>query len=400
MLKLGVEQLLADPDLLGQLQTKNIGLVAHPASVTQDLTHSLDVLMAAGVNICCAFGPQHGMRGDKQDNMIESADFADQRHGIPVYSLYGKHREPTAAMLSNLDVILFDLQDIGCRIYTYITTLKYFMEACEKHRISLWILDRPNPAGRPVDGLTLEPDQESFVGCDHMPTRHGLTVGELGQWMAYKNHMRLDLHVVAMPEYDPTAAPGHGWPQLSWVNPSPNASSVNMARCFPGTVLIEGTTLSEGRGTTIPLEVVGAPGLDIEQLLKDMALMAPEWMAGVTLRPCYFEPTFHKYSGELCHGFQIHTDVISYQHEQFRPFQLIALFLKCLRNRHRDYPLWRYHEYEYEPNRTPIDIINGGSYLRQWVDDIEADIGDMAYLLERDANWWLDERKPHLLYPA
>jgi uncharacterized protein YbbC (DUF1343 family) len=385
---------------LQELRQRRVGLVAHPASVTTTLEHSLDALIASNVPVDRAFGPQHGMRGDKQDNMIESEDYLDPRHGIPVISLYGEHRRPTPAMLEGLDVVLFDLQDVGCRIYTYITTLKYFLEACAAAGVALWVLDRPNPAGRPVDGLRLETGQESFVGCDILPTRHGLTVGELATWLVAHNTMDVDLQIINMRDYAPSQAPGFGWPilQRPWVNPSPNASSLNMSRCFAGTVLLEGTHLSEGRGTTVPLEIIGAPDFPATEALAWLQKEQPAWLAGVYTRACFFSPTFHKHQGELCAGIQIHTDFSGYDHELFRPYRLIAGLLKALRSLRPDYDLWRHHEYEYEPTRIPIDVINGGTFLRTWVDDSATDCGDLEARLLKEEAAWLTERQAYLRY--
>lgn len=395
----GIDHLLTDESRLSQLKKARVGLVAHPASVTSDNQHSIDALMEAGCNVVRAFGPQHGMRGEKQDNMIESEDYLDQRHQLPVISLYGEHRYPTDEMLADLDIVLFDLQDVGCRIYTYITTLYYFIEACGRLDKPLWILDRPNPAGRPIDGLYLEDGEQSFVGCAPIPTRHGLTTGELGQWFADET---CDISVISMSGYDPDAPRGYGWPidQRPWINPSPNAASVNMARCFPGTVLLEGTTLSEGRGTTVPLEVIGAPDMPALDLLEELRARSPHWCEQVFIRECYFSPTFHKHQGELCNGLQIHTDYPDYRHHDFRPYRLIAGLLKALRHLRPDYDLWRYHPYEYELGRTPIDVINGGSGLREWVDDPDRDYAEMDRLLTAAAEDWDDTRRPFLIYPA
>lgn len=396
----GIDVLLDSPDDLATLGNARVALVANPASITGKLLHSVDALAAAGVNLVKAFGPQHGMRGDKQDNMIESTDYIDPVRQIPVVSLYGEHRRPTPAMMEDIDIILYDLQDVGCRIYTYISTLRYFLEACAETGKALWVLDRPNPAGRPVDGLVLEPGQESFVGCAPLPTRHGLTVGELCCWMV--DHFGLDVahRIIAMRDYDMSSAPGYGWPLASrpWVNPSPNAASLNMARCFPGTVLLEGTELSEGRGTTIPLEVIGAPGLPANDILHNLRMQMPAWTEGVWIRSCYFEPTFHKHMGQLCEGFQFHTDTPAYQHDTFKPFRLVAGLLKSLRQLAPDYSLWRSHEYEYELDRTPIDVINGGHYLRHWVDDESLDFADLEQRLNRELDTWLDRRAPYLRY--
>ncbi|MGQ9659862.1 MAG: exo-beta-N-acetylmuramidase NamZ family protein [Thermochromatium sp.] len=401
MLKLGLDRLLEYPSLRQPLRGRRLALLGHPASVTRHGRHALDALMELPeLKITAAFGPQHGMRGDKQDNMIETPDEIDPRYGIPVYSLYGAVREPTPTMLDHFDVLLVDLQDIGTRIYTYVTTLVYLLRACAAHGKALWVLDRPNPAGRPIEGSLLEPGWESFVGAGPIQMRHGLTLGELARWFVAHLHLDLDLHVVAMEGYRPYEAPGYGWPvmELSWVNPSPNASSLNMARCFPGTVLLEGTTLSEGRGTTTALELVGAPDLDINRLLARMELERADWLRGALIRPCWFEPTFHKHAGQRCTGFQIHTDNADYRHEHFKPYRLIALLLKCLRLEYPDYPLWRHFQYEYETERLAIDLISGGTFLRTWVDDSEAEPEDLERRLQPDEAQWAEAITPVLLY--
>ncbi len=400
-MRLGIDRLLAEGELRAPLAGRRVALLGHPASVTHVGRHSLDALMSlGGLDIRCAFGPQHGMRGDKQDNMVESDDYTDPLHGIPVFSLYGEVRSPTDAMLESFDVLLIDLQDIGTRIYTYVTTLAYVLDACAAKGKSVWVLDRPNPAGRPVEGSLLQPGWESFVGAGPLPMRHGLTFGELAHWFAAQRQLDLDLRVIAMQGYDPDAAPGYGWPQgeIPWVNPSPNASSLNMARCFPGTVLLEGTTLSEGRGTTVPLELIGAPDIDVCRLLKRMESLHAEWMTGCLVRCCGFEPTFHKHAGKLCHGFQIHTDSIHYQHAGFRPYRLVALFFKALRLEYPDYPLWRAFPYEYEHERLAIDLLSGGTDLRAWVDDSNALPGDLEAALVKDEAAWLEARDPYRLY--
>ena len=211
------------------------------------------------------------LRGDKQDNMVESDDFTDPVHGIPVFSLYGEVRRPTGQSMGTFDTILIDLQDLGCRIYTFITTLLYVLEAAAEHGKSVWVLDRPNPAGRPVEGLTLRPGWESFVGAGPIPMRHGLTLGELGHWFVDHFKLDVDYRVIEMEGWQPDAAPGFGWPpERVWINPSPNAANLNMARAYAGTVMLEGTTLSEGRGTTRPLELFGAPDLEPRRIMAEM----------------------------------------------------------------------------------------------------------------------------------
>ena len=401
-LQLGLERFLQDPALRAPLAGRRVALLAHPASVTRDLTHALDALAALpDVRLSAAFGPQHGLRGDKQDNMVESPDFTDPRLGIPVFSLYGQVRRPTDAMMDSFDVLLVDLQDLGCRIYTFITTLRYVLEAAARHGKAVWVLDRPNPAGRPVEGLTLREGWESFVGAGPMPMRHGLTMGEMGQWFIRHLGLSLEYRVITMSGWQPGSGPGFGWPsgERSWVNPSPNAASLSMARAYAGTVMLEGTTLSEGRGTTRPLELFGAPDLDIRRLLADMLELAPEWLRGCVLRECWFEPTFHKHVGKLCAGVQIHVeDPAHYDHDAFRPWRLQALAFKAVRRQQPGYPLWRAFPYEYEHDRLAIDLINGSPLLREWVDDPAAMPADLDALADADEAAWTDARRPFLLY--
>ena len=402
-MKLGIERLLEDAALRRQLAGRRVALLAHPASVTRALTHSLDALAALpDIRLSAAFGPQHGLRGDKQDNMIESPDFIDPRLGIPVFSLYGETRRPTAPMMERFDVLLVDLQDLGCRVYTFITTLRYLLEAAAAHGKAVWVLDRPNPAGRPVEGLRLRPGWESFVGAGPLPMRHGLTMGELARCFCAQLKLDIELEVLRMEQWLPATAPGYGWPlqERSWVNPSPNAPNLSMARCYAGTVMLEGTTLSEGRGTTRPLELFGAPDIDAEALLAGMRQLAPHWLAGCRLRPCWFEPTFHKHAGQLCYGLQLHVDAAAhYEHAAFKPWRLMALAFKCLRRIEPGYPLWRDFDYEYERGKLAIDVINGSDLLRLWVDDPAAEPADLERMALADELSWQTERQPFLLYP-
>ena len=400
-MKFGIDRLLENPKLRKPLAGTRVALLAHPASVTRGLTHALDALATLkDIKLTAAFGPQHGLRGDKQDNMIESPDFHDSTHGMPVFSLYGEVRRPTPQMMDTFDVLLVDLQDLGCRIYTFITTVRYILEAAAQHRKAVWVLDRPNPVGRPVEGLRLRPGWESFVGAGPLPMRHGLTLGELANWFVKTLPLDVEFNVVTMEGWEPARAPGYGWPldERTWVNPSPNAPNLWMARCYAGTVTLEGTTLSEGRGTTRPLELFGAPELEPRALLAKMESLAPEWLCGCRLRECWFEPTFHKHAGKLCAGMQIHVDDASYNHENFKPWRLMALAFKSLRALRPDYDLWRDFPYEYENDRLTIDLINGSELLRQWVDDSEAAPADLDAMAMTDEAAWLDERNSCLLY--
>ena len=400
-IQFGIDRLLAEPDLRRPLAGRRIALLAHPASVTTDLTYSLDALAACpDLELTAAFGPQHGLKGDKQDNMVESPDFIDPQFSIPIFSLYGEVRRPTDAMMDTFDVLLVDLQDLGCRIYTFITTLRYVLEAAAKHGKSVWVLDRPNPAGRPVEGLTLHEGWESFVGAGPMPMRHGLTMGELGAWFIAELKLDVDYRMIEMQGWQPDTAPGYGWPlgERTWINPSPNAPNLWMARAYAGTVMLEGTTLSEGRGTTRPLEIFGAPDIDAKSVIADMQALAPHWLKGCKLREIWFEPTFHKHAGKLNHGVQIHCEGPYYDHAAFQPWRVQALAFKAIRRLYPDYPLWRDFGYEYEFDRLAIDLINGSPLLRQWVDDPASLPEDLDRLSRADETAWLDTRESFLRY--
>lgn len=401
-MKFGLDRLREDAGLQERLVGSRLALLGHPASVDENLTHALDVIAGLDkLELTAAFGPQHGLRGDKQDNMIESPEFLDPEHNIPVFSLYGEVRRPTKAMMESFDVLLVDLQDLGCRIYTFITTLRYMLEACAEHKKSIWVLDRPNPIGRPVEGLILKTGWESFVGAGPLPMRHGLTFGELARWFVDKYEMNVDLTVIEMEGWSPLMAPGFGWPirERAWINPSPNAPNLSMARCYPGTVMLEGTSLSEGRGTTRPLESFGAPNLPVDILIGHMHRLGSDWMNGCVLRKFWFEPTFQKYAEKLCSGVQIHVDESSnYDHSAFRPWRLMSLVLKVIKSIDRDYPLWRDFNYEYESDRLAIDLINGSSALREWVEDRNSSVQDLEVLTQADERLWLEERNPYLVY--
>jgi len=396
-MKLGIDNFIENQDLQALLEGHRVALLGHSASLTSECRHSLDALMECPqISVVSAFGPQHGMRGDKQDNMIETEDYIDPKYGIPIFSLYGEVRYPTTEMMDTFDVILVDLQDIGTRIYTYVTTLFYMLEACAKHGKSIWILDRPNPAGRPIEGTILEDGWESFVGAAPLIMRHGLTFGELAKWFVDWKKLDLDFKVIAMTDYNPDT----GWPafELSWVNPSPNAASLNMTRCFPGTVLFEATTLSEGRGTTTALEVIGAPDIDFDLILNRMKSLESKWLKACIIRRCYFEPTFHKHVGKMCSGIQIHTDNPAYQHQQFQPYRLAALLLKAIRLEYPDYEIWRKFAYEYETEKLAIDLLTGGTFLREFVDDPNITPAEFDERLRKEEQQWAKIREPYLLY--
>ncbi|MGE0764336.1 MAG: exo-beta-N-acetylmuramidase NamZ domain-containing protein [Bdellovibrionales bacterium] len=400
-IQLGLDRLLREREWKERLKGKRVALLAHPASVTESLEHSLDALMGVGVKIACAFGPQHGMRGEKQDNMIESADYHDPVHKIPVYSLYGEVRRPTAKMLDCFDVLLIDLQDVGCRIYTFLTTLFYVLQDCAKAGgKEVWVLERPNPAGRPIEGNKLDMKFASFVGAAPVPMRHGLTLGEAALWFRDHAKLNVELQVVEMRNYSPELEPGYGWPgsELAWVNPSPNMPRLSTARQYAGTVLIEGTRLSEARGTTRPLEMFGAPGLDMIAILKTMHEQYEPWLRGCKLRPAFYEPTFHKFKGQLVNALQIHVDGTFYDHERFTPYRLVCAFLKSVHQHAPDFDLWLPPPYEYEREKMPIDILSGNSRLREWVAEDDATAADFDKFLSPDESAWAQERHKYLLY--
>lgn len=398
-MKFGIDRLLSEPELRAPLAGKRVALLAHPASVTDNLTHSLDALAGCeDMKLSAAFGPQHGLRGDKQDNMIESPDYEDPALGIPVFSLYGEVRRPTKEMMDSFDVILIDLQDLGCRIYTFITTLRYILEAAAEHDKAVWVLDRPNPAGRPVEGMMLEEGWESFVGAGPMPMRHGLTLGEMGLWFVRHFNLDVDYRVIEMQGWQPDG-PGFGWPtDRVWINPSPNAPNLFMARAYAGTVMLEGTTLSEGRGTTRPLELFGAPDIDAKAVISEMDKIAPQWLKGCKLRECWFEPTFHKHVGKLCNGVQIHAEGPFYDHSAFQPWRLQSVAFKAIRNLYPDYDLWRDFPYEYEVGKLAFDVINGGPRLREWIDDPSASADDLDVITVPEEKLWEQSIKEHLIY--
>lgn len=400
MIELGIDRLLREKELQKEWLGQRVAILAHPASVTRDLRHSLDALRSeTKLNVVCGFGPQHGLRGEKQDNMIESADFVDFRYQIPIYSLYGEVRRPTEQMLDHFDVILIDLQDVGCRIYTFLTTLFYLLEDCARRDRAVVVLDRPNPAGRPVEGNKLNMKFKSFVGAAPIPMRHGLTLGEAALWYKEVANLQVNLEVVSMKNYDPNRREDWGWPadELAWVNPSPNMPSVLTARQYAGTVLFEGTRISEGRGTTRPLENFGHPEIEAEKVLNRMGELAPAWLKGCVVRPAFFEPTFHKFKGQLVSALQIHVDNPIYRHEEFKPYRLAALFLRTVHELYPKLDLWLPPPYEYEKVHLPIDILSGDETLRKFVTG-QVSIEDYDQFLLRDERAWLKEREPFLLY--
>lgn len=358
----GLDRLVSGevPEASG-LRRSRLGLIAHPASVTSDLTHAADAIRAAGYDRHAIFGPQHGARGEKQDNMIESDHYSDPVTGLPVHSLYGDVRKPTLAMLDGLDALLFDLQDVGVRVYTFVWTMALAMEACAAANVRFVVLDRPNPiGGTRREGPVLRPGYESFVGLHPVPLRHGLTCGEMARWLNEERAIACDLTVV----------PCGGWRRsmlwqdtgLTWVMPSPNLPTPDSCVVYPGMVLLEGTNLSEGRGTTRPFELFGAPWLNPAGLT---ARLADARLPGVHFRPCHFEPTFQKHAGRLCGGAQLHvTDP-----HTFEPVRTAVEILVAARALAPQDFAWREPPYEYEETLPPIDILWGHPGLREGVQD-------------------------------
>ena len=343
---------------------RRIGLVANPASLDADYRHVVDVAASApGVALTALFGPQHGFRSDVQDNMIETDHARHPRLGVPVYSLYGETRTPTPAMLSELDLLVIDLQDVGTRVYTYIHTMTNCLQACAAAEVPVVVCDRPNPiGGAAVEGPVLQPGFESFVGLFPIPLRHGLTIGELARLC--NEAFGLGASVEVLPVAGWRRHLYHDETGLPWVLPSPNLPTLDSAVVYPGMVLLEGTNLSEGRGTTRPFEIAGAPWLDAHRLAEAMNGLG---LPGVWFRPAEFQPTFQKHAGETCGGCQIHVT----DRAAFRPVLTAVAFLQVCRRLDPDRFAWREPPYEYEAVIPPIDILFGSDALRRSLDEDE-----------------------------
>ncbi len=385
----GVSRLLELGPSGSGLKDASLGVVAHPASVTPGLGYAPDLLRARGFNVRALFGPQHGARGEKQDNMIESRFYTDPATSLPVHSLYGRHRKPTAEMLQGLDALLFDLQDVGARVYTFIWTMALAMEAAAENGVRFVVLDRPNPIGG-VDreGSVLRPEFASFVGLHPIPLRHGLTAGEVARWLRRACGIDCDLEVAACPGWRRETR----WPEtgLPWVAPSPNLPTYDSTAVYPGMVLLEGTNLSEGRGTTRPFELFGAPFLEpgaVEAELNGLRL------PGVHFRGCFFEPTFQKHAGELCGGAQLHVLDAS----AFEAVRTGVEVLRVARMLGGGRFTWNPPPYEYEETLMPIDILWGSDRLRRRIDRGE---GADAVLegAEKELSAFSDQVESDLLY--
>jgi uncharacterized protein YbbC (DUF1343 family) len=386
--KPGIEAFLSDKR--GLIRGARVGAVVHPASVLPDLEHTADALLASeGFRLACLFGPQHGARGEKQDNMVESEFYQDPDTGLPVHSLYGQTRRPTQEMMKDIDVLLFDLQDVGTRVYTFINTMSYCMEACAEYGKQLVVLDRPNPVnGRQVEGNLLDQEYRSFVGLYPIPMRHGMTAGELALLFKSEFGIPCDLTVIPMERWER----GFWFDQtgLPWVQPSPNLPTCDSVIVYPGTVLLEGTCLSEGRGTTRPFELVGAPFIRSRQFAGELnALQLP----GVWFRPVHFQPTFQKWAGQMCGGVQIHVR----DREAFEPYLTGIAVIATANALYPKSFQWRDPPYEYEMKKLPIHILCGGTEIPEMISR-GASIEQIRRSWEKDVDAFLRLRARHLLY--
>jgi uncharacterized protein YbbC (DUF1343 family) len=372
------------------LKGARVGLVAHPASVNRKLEHAVDIFRRSRkFRLSTIFGPQHGILGQTQDNMIEWEGFRDPATGLPVYSLYGKTRKPRPEMLADIDVLAIDLQDVGSRYYTFIWTMDFCMQACREARKTVVVLDRPNPInGQRFEGPVLKPEFASFVGLKPLPIRHGMTIAEIGAYLQNAYYPDLDFRVIPM----------QGWKRkawfdqtdLPWVMPSPNMPTLDSALVYPGMCLFEGTNISEGRGTTRPFEIFGAPFIHSDTIVK---ILKEFKLPGVVFRPLSFQPTFQKHANTLCNGAQIHVT----DREKFRPFKTGVAILKAIHNTYpRDFK-WNQPPYEYEEINLPIDILAGTNRLRKEIESWK-DLDGME-------QWWKEEektfektRKKYLIY--
>ncbi len=374
-----------------QLKGARAGLLVHPASVNRRLEHAVDCFLKSNkIKLKTLFGPQHGIRGETQDNMVEWKGFKDKKTGLPVYSLYSRTRKPGPSMLTDIDVMIIDMQDVGSRYYTFIWTMELCMQACHESGKSVVILDRPNPLGGSlIEGPVLDTAYASFVGQRPLPVRHGMTTGEIGSYMKNEFYPSLDFHVV----------PLQGWERkmwfsetgLPWIMPSPNMPTLDTAAVYPGMCLLEGTNLSEGRGTTRPFEIFGAPFIEPDILVKELGTFK---LPGVVFRPMFFQPTFQKHAGRLCGGAQIHV----VNRNTFKPFKTGAAIITAIHGLYPKKFKWNRPPYEYETEKMPIDILAGTDRLRK---DIEADKS-----LDRMEEWWKAQclefqkkkRKKYLIY--
>jgi uncharacterized protein YbbC (DUF1343 family) len=385
-IRLGSERLLASATLGG----RRVGVVCNPASVDHQFSHITDQLaVQRGSQLAAIFGPQHGFRSDVQENMIESGHAHDARRRVPVYSLYSETREPTADMLRDIDLLVIDLQDVGTRIYTYIYTMANCLTAARRQGVKAVVCDRPNPiGGMDVEGPMLVKGFESFVGLFPIPMRHGMTIGELAR--LFNDHFGIgaDLEVVPMEGWRRHMY--HDDARAPWVMPSPNIPTLDTAIAYPGTVLFEGTSVSEGRGTTRPFELVGSPAVEAEPFA---AALNAQHLSGVHFRPAVFEPTFHKHAQQRCDGCQIHV----IDRRTFRPVLTGVALVSAFRSAAPDQFRWREPPYEYEHEKLPFDILAGSSTLREQIEGGAAP-EEIARSWERDVSVFERVRRTFLLY--
>jgi uncharacterized protein YbbC (DUF1343 family) len=383
-------------DLFGKnwpqkLKGTRVGLLVHPASVNRKLEHAANLFIKSKqLDLQALFGPQHGIRGETQDNMVEWKGFRDAHTKLPIFSLYGHTRKPEPSMLKDIDVMVIDMQNVGSRYYTFIWTMELCMQACLEMNKSVVVLDRPNPIGGHItEGPVLDTTYASFVGLRPLPVRHGMTIGEIGNYLRNEFYPSLDFHVIPM----------QGWKRkiwfndtgLPWVMPSPNMPTLDTAAVYPGTCLLEGTNLSEGRGTTRPFEIFGAPFIDPEILVSHLNQFR---LPSVMFRPMYFQPSFQKHAGKLCGGAQIHV----LNAEKFKPFKTGVAILKTIYDLYPEHFEWKQAPYEYETEKLPIDILAGSDRLRNYIEHGEQ--------LDRMEDWWQEQclqfnklfRKRYLMY--
>ena len=388
MVKTGLEILLESKVRL--LDRSRVGLIVNPASINSRFEHAADLFhQHSQINLTALFGPQHGIRGETQDNMIEWQSFRDQRTALPAYSLYGETRKPTPEMLANLDVLVFDIQDVGTRVYTFIYTMALAMEAARECGKRFIVLDRPNPIGGvQIEGNLLEPDFQSFVGMFPIPMRHGMTIGELALMFNREFGIGCELEVVKL----------DGWrrsmwyedTRMAWVMPSPNIPTVDTAVVYPGSVMFEGTNISEGRGTTRPFEIIGAPFIEPDELVGEMMKENP---TGVIFRPLHFQPTFHKFAVEICGGIQIHV----IDRNAFKPVITGAAIISAIRRLYPDGFQWKQPPYEYVYDKLPFDVINGSSRLREQI-EAGRPVAEIEESWRDGLSEFGERRKTYLLY--
>jgi uncharacterized protein YbbC (DUF1343 family) len=384
----GIDSFLSHPP--ADLLSKRWGLLSNQASIGRGGYYSKDLLWGKfEKNLSCLFSPQHGFWGTEQDNMVETPDSIDRTTGLPIYSLYGRTRRPTARMLEAVDVLLVDLQDVGTRVYTFITTLAYCLQEARTYGKEIVVLDRPNPiGGLAVEGTVLQSDLTSFVGVFPLPMRHGLTIGELAELFNQESSILAELRVIPLEGWDRSMYFDQtGYP---WVLPSPNMPGLNTALVYPGQVLFEGTNISEGRGTTRPFEIFGAPFIDPSKIIKSLQEVI---LPGARLREIAFRPAFQKWQGQECRGFflQVH------DRQVFKPYLTSLILLQAIRFNYPEAFSWKAPPYEYETKRLPIDLLIGDQKIRQALEAGDS-IAGLESAWQNRLNDFLRKRKKYLLY--